>query len=82
MSVQSSLDPYGSNTTLASSGSSEIERSSGGVLSDTHNSGSPQQRNSSSWILIPPRPRPPSIPTLPTPTSTQGNETLLWILNL
>jgi len=45
MSVQSSLDPYGSNTTLASSGSSEIERSSGGGA-DTH-SGSPHGRSSS-----------------------------------
>ncbi|CAG7724541.1 unnamed protein product [Allacma fusca] len=48
MSVQSSLDPYGSNTTLASTGSSEMDsgRISSGGGADTH-SGSPHGRSSS-----------------------------------
>jgi len=44
MSVQSSLDPYGSNTTLASSASSEMDsgrKSSGGDVDTTTHSPSP-----------------------------------------
>jgi len=52
MSVQSSLDPYGSNTTLASSASSEMDsgrKSSGGAEASGSASGeqalgSPQQK--------------------------------------
>lgn len=59
MSVQSSLDPYGSNTTLASSASSEMDtsgRKSSGGDGETH-SGSPHSKNTgalccSLWIGI------------------------------
>jgi len=37
MSVQSSLDPYGSNTTLSSSGSSEMVSSEGGGIKHSSN---------------------------------------------
>lgn len=54
MSVQSSLDPYGSNTTLASSASSEMDtsgRKSSGGDGDTH-SGSPHTKNSGALFVL------------------------------
>ena len=47
MSVQSSLDPYGSNTTLASTASSDMDsgRKSSGADAGDQAHGSPQQKS-------------------------------------
>jgi len=55
MSVQSSLDPYGSNTTLASSASSEMDsgrKSSGGADAAGESQSSLQQRSRRMWIKM------------------------------